>query len=102
MRRNLPELLDNRVIFSFGVIKNTMATTTNIQERKIELIQWLSVIDDISLLDKINDLKVQSDGDWWEGLADDEIMSITKGLADAEQGKLRPHSDAREIYQKWL
>jgi len=79
-----------------------MATDTNIQERKIELIQWLSVIEDTSLLDKINDLRDQADGDWGDDLSDNEIMSITKGLSDAEQGKLRPHSEARQLYQKWL
>ncbi|MBP6002574.1 MAG: hypothetical protein KA746_03970 [Pyrinomonadaceae bacterium] len=79
-----------------------MATTTDIQERKIELIQWLSVIDDISLPDRISDLKVQVEGNWADDLADDEIASIAKGLADAGQGKLQPHSKAFEIYKKWL
>lgn len=76
--------------------------TTDIQERKIELIQWLSVIEDATLLQKIYDLKDQSAGDWWDDLSADEITSIKKGLADAEKGNLRPQSEAQDIYQKWL
>lgn len=89
--------------YSVLELSNIMSTkTTDIQERKIELIQWLSVIEDATLLQKIFDLKDQSAGDWWDDLSADEITSIKKGLADAEQGNLRPHSEAQDIYQKWL
>lgn len=75
---------------------------TNIQERKIELIQWLSIIDDVSLLQKIADLKEQNSADWWNDISDAEKESIDLGLADADAGKLNPHTAARSIYEKWL
>ncbi len=75
---------------------------TNLQERKIELIQWLSVIDDVRLLEKITDLKEQNDRDWWDEISDAEKDSIDRGLADADAGKLNPNSEARVIYEKWL
>jgi len=74
----------------------------SIQERKLELIQWLSVIEDASLLDKIAELKDQSSLDWWDRISDAEKESISKGLEDAEAGRLKPHSEARAIYDKRL
>jgi hypothetical protein len=75
---------------------------TNLQERKIELIQWLSVIDDVKLLEKIVDLKEQNSGDWWHEISEEEKDSIDRGLANADSGKLKPHSEARSMYEKWL
>ena len=76
--------------------------TINIQERKLELIQWLSVIDDVSLLDKLAELKEQSTVDWWDEISEAERESVSKGLEDADAGRLKPHSDARAVYEKWL
>ncbi len=75
---------------------------TNQQERKIELIQWLSVIDDDTLLEKIAELKKQNSEDWWNEISEAEKDSIDRGLADADSGKLRSHSEARSIYEKSL
>jgi hypothetical protein len=76
--------------------------TMNIQERKLELIQWLSVIEDASLLDKLSDLKEQSTRDWWDQISDAEKESISRGIEDADAGRLKPHSEARAIYEKRL
>ncbi|MCC6330056.1 MAG: hypothetical protein IT174_16205 [Acidobacteria bacterium] len=77
-----------------------MATT--LQERKIELIQWLSIIDDAALLDKIEDLKEQNASDWWDEISAAEKDSIDRGLTDADAGKIKPHIDARSSYDKLL
>jgi predicted transcriptional regulator len=75
---------------------------TSIQDRKLELIQWLSVIEDVTLLDKIAELKDENTRDWWDEISDAEKESISKGLKDAAAGKLKPHSEARAIYEKRL
>ncbi|HYJ90567.1 MAG TPA: hypothetical protein VEV84_04610 [Pyrinomonadaceae bacterium] len=75
---------------------------TNIQDRKLELIQWLSVIEDVSLLDKLTELKERSERDWWDEISDAEKESISKGLEDANVSRLKPHSEARAIYEKRL
>ena len=31
-----------------------------------------------------------------------ERESIQKGIIDADNGKLKPHSEARKVYEKWL
>ena len=64
-----------------------MNTELQIQNKKLELIQWLSTIEDLKFLEKISDA---------------ERKSIEKGIAQADAGKLNPHSKAREIYGKRL
>jgi len=79
-----------------------MKAELNIQSKKLELIQWLSTIEDLSVLNKIIDLKKQENKDWWNFISDDEKNSVEKGLQDADAGKLVSHSKARKIYDKWL
>jgi len=74
----------------------------NIQNKKLELIQWLSTIEDLSILEKIMDVRKQESKDWYNSISDSEKQSIEKGLEDAEAGKLNPHSTARKLYEKWL
>jgi hypothetical protein len=76
--------------------------TTNLQERKIELIQWLSVIDDPSLIEKVAKVRDESVSDWWNEISEAEKESIAIGVKDADSGRLRPHSEARAKYEKWL
>jgi len=77
-------------------------TTANLQERKIELIQWLSVLDDASLIDKVAKVREESVHDWWDEISDAEKDSISKGVEQADAGQLKPHSVARAKYDKWL
>jgi hypothetical protein len=74
----------------------------SIQSKKLELIQWLSTIEDLSVLNKIIDLKKQENKDWWNSISENEKQSVEKGLQDAEAGKLNSHSKARQLYDKWL
>jgi len=70
--------------------------------KKIELIQWLSTIEDISVLNKIMELRKKESKDWWNSISENEKKSIETGLNDAENGKLNDHSQARKLYEKWL
>ena len=79
-----------------------MKAELNIQSKKLELIQWLSTIEDLSVLNKIIDLKKQENKDWWNSISENEKQSIEKGLQEAEAGKLNSHSKARQLYGKWL
>ncbi len=73
-----------------------------LQHKKIELIQWLSTLDDVSMIEKIIQLRKTEATDWWHEISTAEKESIEKGLADAHAGKLKPHSEARKLYGKWL
>jgi len=76
--------------------------SANIQERKLELIRWLSVIDDVSLIEKLVELKEQTTHDWWDEISDAERASISRGLGDADASRVKPHSEARAVYEEWL
>ena len=74
----------------------------NIESKKLALIQWLTSLNDVSMIDKILELKNKESKDWWDETSDEEKESIEKGLSDAESGKLKPHSEIRKKYEKWL
>ena len=79
-----------------------MDINLDISTKKIELIQWLSTIDNISIIEKIMDLKREESTDWWSFISENEKESIQQGLKDSENGKLNSHSKARKLYEKWL
>ena len=74
----------------------------NLQNKKIELIQWLSTLNDVSLIDKLVKIRETEKTDWWNEISAAEKESIEKGLLDADDGKLTSHSTAKKIYEKWL
>ena len=74
----------------------------NIETKKLALIQWLTSLNDVSMIDKILELKQKETKDWWNETHDEEKESIEKGLSDAESGNLKPHSEIRKKYEKWL
>lgn len=40
--------------------------------------------------------------DWWNEISDVEKKSIELGISDADNGNLKPHSEVKKIYEKWL
>jgi len=74
----------------------------NIQNTKIELIKWLTNLNNESLIQKIADLKENNSKDWWNEISTNEKSSIDAGLSDAKNGKLGSNSLAKKIYEKWL
>ncbi|WP_445736494.1 hypothetical protein [Mariniflexile sp.] len=74
----------------------------NIQNAKIDLIQWLTTLEDSSIIKKIMELRNTENEDWWDKISDAEKESIELGLKDADNGNLKPHSEAKKIYGKWL
>jgi len=66
----------------------------NLQNTKIELIQWLTSLDDKFLIQKIIDLRNKQTKDWWDEISDVEKNSIEKGISDSENRKLNSHSEA--------
>ena len=78
-----------------------MDPNLQIQNKKLELIQWLSTIEDLNFLEKISEfISRENKKDWADQISDTERQSIEKGIAQANAGKLNPHSKAREIYGK--
>ena len=53
-----------------------MKVELNILNKKLELIQWLSTIEDSSIIEKINDLRKKESSDWWNSISENEKKSI--------------------------
>jgi hypothetical protein len=79
-----------------------MKIELNIQNKKLELIQWLSSIEDSTVIEKIMELRKKESKDWWNSISESEKEAIESGIKDANSGKLNPHSNVRKIYEKWL
>jgi hypothetical protein len=73
-------------------------SVANIQERKLELIRWLSVVDDVSLIERVAKVRDESINDWWNEISEVEKESIAIGIKDADSGSLKPHSEARACF----
>ncbi len=98
----MPMSLHGIVVFSNYKFFWVMSTELKIQNIKLELIQWLSTLEDASIIEEIMELRKRDNKDWWNSISEDEKQSVERGLEDAESGKLNPHSSARKLYEKWL
>jgi hypothetical protein len=79
-----------------------MKMELNLQNKKLELIQWLSSIEDSAVIEKIMELRKKESKDWWNSISESEKEAIESGIKDADASKVNPHSNARKIYEKWL
>ncbi len=71
-------------------------------EKKVELIQWLSLLEDGDVIEKLVKFKEDSTKDWWDSISTEEKLSIEKGLKEADNNDLIPHSTVKKLYEKWL
>jgi predicted transcriptional regulator len=75
----------------------------NIENEKKILIEWLSKINDESLIEKIMLLKENfKDDDWWQEISEEEKASIERGLEDSAKGHVISHDSVKKNYEKWL
>ena len=79
-----------------------MKSQNTILDQKIELIQWVSSLEDKNIIEKLLQFRKTETKDWWEDIEDKEKNSILQGIEDAENNKLNPHSSAKKLYEKWL
>jgi predicted transcriptional regulator len=71
--------------------------------RKLNLIHWITELDNEITLNVLDIIKEQStDEDWWNHISDVEKASIEKGLSDAIEGKTVSHSEVKKRYEQWL
>jgi hypothetical protein len=53
-----------------------MSVETNILNKKLELIQWLSTVEDLKVIEKIQELRTQENKDWWNIISEAKKTSI--------------------------
>jgi len=80
-----------------------MDTTNKTYLLKLNLITWITAIQDIETLSFLEDLHQQQiQSNWWNDISDYERQSIAKGLLEAESGNTIPHCEVKKLYEKWL
>jgi hypothetical protein len=75
----------------------------DITATKLNLIQWITELDDEVMLNVLDVIKEQStQNDWWNIIPEEEKTSIEKGLSDVKENKTVAHSEVKKRYGKWL
>jgi hypothetical protein len=70
----------------------------DIAVKKIELIEWLSRLQDEKLIKKVEGLRKESEADWWNSLTADQQEDIEAGIADLETGRKK---DFKKVLSKY-
>jgi len=65
--------------------------------QKLDLIRWITELNDLSILAKVNEIKENT-----IAVSYSELLSIERGLNDFQQGKVTSHTQAKKRYEKWL
>ena len=67
---------------------------------KLELIEWLSKLDDRSTIEYLKIVKdsAKKSEDWWHTISDEEKAGIERGLKDVEEGRTHTHEFVKEKY----
>jgi predicted transcriptional regulator len=79
-----------------------MSKELQLQNHKLELIQWLSSLSDAKTIERLLSIKQEVQQDFWDELSEAEKQSIEQGIKDADEGRLVPHTEIRKKYDKWL
>jgi ABC-type cobalamin/Fe3+-siderophores transport system ATPase subunit len=92
------ELLSPRISFKLKISN----MESKILNKKIELIQWLSTLEDKVVIEKLIKFRKEESTDWWDSISDEEKKAIESGLNDADKNNLILHVTVRKTYEKWL
>lgn len=75
----------------------------NLEKEKLRIIKWVTTLKDDTSIERLKMLKENyNKQDWWGEIADDKKNAIDKGLSDVKAGRVKPHKDAKKLYEKWL
>lgn len=70
----------------------------DVQTEKIDLITWLTQINDVSVINEIKALKKKSQDDWWDSLNEQQRNDIEKGLTDLRLGRKKGIAEVLKKY----
>ena len=66
---------------------------------KLELIKWLSELDDSETIEYLRIVKEScTTDDWWNDLTEEQKQSIDRGIEDIENGRVTSHEDVVKKY----
>jgi hypothetical protein len=79
---------------SLQLQKNNMS----IAVKKIELIEWLTRLQDEKSIKKVEGLRKELEADWWSTLTAEQREDIEAGIADLEAGRKK---DFKKVLSKY-
>jgi len=79
------------------VIKKEKEMDAHASSQKLELIHWITELNDLSVLAQVNAIKENA-----ITALDAELQSIERGLEDFQQKRTVSHTQAKKRYEKWL
>jgi len=67
---------------------------------KLELIQWLTKLEDEETLAWLKVVKESSENnaDWWNDLTEEQKSGIARGVNDVDAGRIYTHQDIKQKY----
>jgi predicted transcriptional regulator len=74
----------------------------NIQAKKIELVRMILNTEKPAILEKIAKIFQQEETDWRDGLPNQVIQSVERGLQQSKEGQTVTHEQVMGKYKKWL
>jgi len=75
----------------------------NVEKEKLEIIKWVTGLKDNTAIERLKMLRERpKKTDWWDEITDEERAAIDKGLEDIKAGRVKPHREAKKLYEKWL
>jgi predicted P-loop ATPase/GTPase len=75
----------------------------NVEKEKLEIIKWVTGLKDNTAIERLRMLREKpKKSDWWDEITDEERAAIDKGLEDIKAGRVKPHREAKKLYEKWL
>ena len=71
-----------------------------IETIKLELIEWLSRLEDNDTIEYLKIVKDTRLGnkDWWDDLSEEQKAGIERGLNDIDQGRTISHEEVKNKY----
>jgi hypothetical protein len=66
----------------------------NLETRKINLINWISSLQEADLIDKVEAIQKENT-DWWDTISNDDKEAIEKGLEQLDKGEFLTRSQVR-------
>ena len=76
----------------------------DLQTERQSLIDWISQLEDESIIEDIKSLKENSTNrkDWWDDLSETEKKGIEEGLRDIEEGRTYTYEQVKDEVKKWF
>jgi hypothetical protein len=73
----------------------------NIQAKKLELVELVLRTDEIKILELAGKILMRKT-DWRDGLPDEIVESVERGLEQAKSGNTISHDEVMGKFSKWL